>query len=342
MNASLNRRSFLSLSASFAATALAQPSRPSSGLGIASTSFTTPSAAGAARPTSLALLERCQALGAAGIQANLSGDLPKLRARAEELGMFLEGMVSLPRNGDVAGFERALLDAKASGATVVRSAALSGRRYETFATTQAWIDWRRQALDALKLAVPILEKHRMPLALENHKDFTLEELEPLLASYSSEYLGVCLDFGNNVALLDDPMEFAERMAPYALTTHVKDMGVQPYADGFLLSEVLLGHGILDLPRMLALIRRARPRTRFILEMITRDPLKVPCLTDAYWAPFPERNGRHLARTMRLVTQRASREPLPTVSQLSREARQAVEESNIRACLAHFREKLQPA
>ncbi len=145
-----------------------------------------------------------------------------------------------------------------------------------------------------------------------------------------------------MALLDEPMEFAEHLAPYALSTHVKDMAVQPYADGFLLSEVRLGEGILDLPRIVALIRKARPGTRFILEMITRDPLKVPCLTDAYWAPFPDRNGRHLARTMRLVTQRASREPLPSVSQLSREARQDLEDSNIRACLRYFREKLQPA
>jgi len=275
------------------------------------------------------------------MQANLTGDISKLRARADELGMFVEGMVPLPRNGDVAAFERVLLDAKAAGATVVRSAALSGRRYETFATVQAWTEWRNQALAAIKLALPIVEKHRLPLALENHKDWTLEELEPMLASYSSEYLGVCLDFGNNIALLDDPMEFAERLAPYALSTHVKDMGVQPYADGFLLSEVRLGQGILDLPRIIALVHKARPRTRFILEMITRDPLKVPCLTDAYWAPFPDRNGRHLARTMRMVNQRAIREPLPSVSQLSREARQAAEETNIRACLSYFREKLQP-
>lgn len=281
-------------------------------------------------------------MGSAGIQANLSGDLAKLRARAEELGMFVEGMVSLPRNGDVAAFERALIDAKAAGATVVRAAALSGRRYETFATTQAWTEWRGQTLAALKLALPIVEKHRMQLALENHKDWTLEELEPMLKSYSSEYLGVCLDFGNNIALLDDPVEFAERLAPYAVSTHVKDMAVQPYADGFLLSEVRLGEGILDLPRILALVRKARPKTNFLLEMITRDPLKVPCLTDAYWAPFPDRNGRHLARTMRMVMQRAGRAPLPTVNQLSPEARQELEESNIRACLSYFRERLQPA
>ena len=37
-----------------------------------------------------------------------------------------------------------------------------------------------------------------------------------------------------------------------------------------------------------------------LEMITRNPLEVPCLTDKYWATFPDRNGRYLADTLRLV------------------------------------------
>src|ERR1700694_3694396 len=94
---------------------------------------------------------------------------------------------------------------------------------------------------------------------------------------SSEYLGVCLDTGNNIALLDNPMDVIERLAPYALSTHFKDMAVEPHADGFLLSEVPLGEGIVDLQRAAAAIRRAHPKMRFTLEMITRNPLQVPCL-----------------------------------------------------------------
>src|SRR5262249_7258953 len=44
------------------------------------------------------LLEKCRQLGGSGIQAELNGDLKKLRARAEQLGMWIEGMVSVPRN----------------------------------------------------------------------------------------------------------------------------------------------------------------------------------------------------------------------------------------------------
>jgi sugar phosphate isomerase/epimerase len=167
----------------------------------------------------------------------------------------------------------------------------------------------------------------------------VEEHERLLKSYSSEYLGACLDFGNNIALLDDPMEVVERLAPYTLTTHVKDMAVQPYEDGFLLSEVPLGSGILDLPKIVATVRKARPAASFMLEMITRDPLKVPCLTEKYWAPFPGRNGAYLARTLKLVRDRASKTPLPVVSGKPREERMKLEEENVKLCLRYAREKL---
>ena len=53
-------------------------------------------------------------------------------------------------------------------------------------------------------------------------------------------------------------------------------------------------------QVIATIHKARPETRMTLEMITRDPLKVPCLTDGYWATFPHRGGEYLARTLRLA------------------------------------------
>ena len=96
------------------------------------------------------------------------------------------------------------------------------------------------------------------------------------------------------------MEVVEALAPRAFTTHFKDMGLEEYREGFLLAEVPLGTGVLDLPRVVRILRAARPEIRFNLEMITRDPLKVPCLTERYWATFPDLPGRHLARTLSLV------------------------------------------
>ena len=304
-------------------------------MGIAWTSYMT-----VAKPKdALEFLMRCHALGAAGIQAPLHGDLRQLRGRAEQLGMYIEGMVQLPANGETSAFEKNIQDAKDAGALCVRAAALSGRRYESFASLA---DWRKFVTDSrrnLEAALPILGKYKIPLALENHKDWTADEMVELMKSHPSEYLGVCLDFGNNIALLDDPINVTEMLAPFTIATHVKDMGVEWFNDGFLLSEMVLGQGFLDLPRMISLIRQSRPTTRFSLEMITRDPLQVPCLTDKYWIAFPDRNGVFLARTMQLVQRYKSTTPLPRISGLSPEAQLQAEQENVRASMQYAHEKL---
>jgi 3-oxoisoapionate decarboxylase len=330
----LTRRRFVqSIGAGVAMKALADSTK--TGMGIAWTSYMT-----VAKPKdALEFLARCHDLGAAGIQTPLRGDLRRLRAQAEQFGMYVEGMVQLPTSTDSSAFEKNIQDAKEAGALCVRAGALSGRRYETFASLA---DWRKFVSDSkrnIAAAVPILEKHKMPLALENHKDWTADEMAALMQSHASEYLGVCLDFGNNISLLDDPMNVVEVLAPFTIATHVKDMGVEWFNDGFLLSEMVLGQGFLNLPRMLSLVRSARPSTRFSLEMITRDPLQIPCLTDRYWTTFPERNGVFLARTMQLVQKHKSPQPLPRISGLSPDAQLQAEQENVRASLAYARKTL---
>jgi hypothetical protein len=65
-------------------------------------------------------------------------------------------------------------------------------------------------------------------------------------------------------------------------------------------------------------------------MITRDPLRVTCLSEKYWVTFPERNGVFLARMMQLVQKHKS--ALPRVGQLSHDAQRRLEEDNVRTSL----------
>ena len=304
-------------------------------LGIASTSYSM-----AWRPNgTLEFLEHCHELGAAGIQAPISGDLKKIRDRAEQTGMYIEAMVSLPHGSDASGFEAALKNAQAIGAVALRSACLAGRRYETFSTLDDWRQFVTESHKSIEAALPILDHYKIPLGLENHKDWTAGEMSALLSRYSSEYLGVCLDFGNNISLLDDPMSVVEKLAPYVVTTHVKNIAVQPCDDGFLLSEVVLNEGLLDLRRITSLSRQSRPRARFSLEMITRNPLTIPCLTDKYWVTFPDRNGIFLARTLKLVEKERTPQPLPQISQLEHGEQLRMEEQNVVACLRYADEAL---
>jgi hypothetical protein len=117
------------------------------------------------------------------------------------------------------------------------------------------------------------------------------------------------------------------------------MGVEEYPDGFLLSEVPLGKGFLNLSKIIALCKHHNSAVTFNLEMITRDPLEIPCLKHEYWAAFDRVPGSDLARTLRMVKQNKSKSPLPRISQLSAEDRLAAEEENIVECLSYSRNKL---
>lgn len=329
----MNRRTFLAAAAA-APLSLAAP--PRCRMGVATTSYLS-----FWRPKdSYEFLEHCDALGAGGVQLPLTSDDPaylsKFRARAEKAGMYVEVMAPLPK-GDIAEFEKQIKAAKAVGADRVRAGALGGRRYETFANLQDWKAFVAESKASIERAVPVLERNRVKMALENHKDWTVDEHVALLKEYHSEYLGALIDTGNNISLLDDPMQVIRELAPYAVGTHVKDMGVAEYADGFLLSEMPLGDGMLDMKAVIGAILKARPDTRITLEMITRDPLKVPVLTEKYWATFPGRNAKQLADTLAMV--RKHRRNLPTVSGLSREMQIRLEDDNVKRSLYYGRTQL---
>jgi 3-oxoisoapionate decarboxylase len=290
------------------------------------------------------LIEHCHDIGAGGVQVmvrNWSGDFAKkVRDRRENLGLYFEGSIALPKNEeDCSIFEQDVIAAKEAGATVLRSVCLSGRRYELFHSKEAFEDFKKNSITSLEWAEPIVRKHQMKLALENHKDWRAPELVAIMKHLSSEWVGVTLDFGNNIALVEDPMDTVRALAPYAFSTHVKDMGVEEYKDGFLLSEVPLGGGYLDLKMICDICKQHNPAITFNLEMITRDPLKIPCLTKDYWSTFGDVRAHDLAHTLRVVRDNTYKSALIAVSHLSDEQRLAAEEENVLTSLQYSKAAL---
>jgi sugar phosphate isomerase/epimerase len=291
-------------------------------------------------------LQFCRQRGAGGVQTPIpardEGYAAGVRRFLDESGMWLEGSVRLPRDrAEVGRFEADVRAAKAAGAGVLRTVMLAGRRYETFSTADEYRRFKQSSAESVALAAPVAARHRVRLAVENHKDYRSDELVELLRQVSSEYVGVTVDTGNNLALLEDPMETVEALAPFAFTVHLKDMAVEECPQGFLLSEVEFGRGFLDLPGITATLRKHRPDVRFNVEMATRDPLLIPCLTDRYWATFAELPGKTLARALSLVRSRTEGRPLPRVSALPPEERVAKEDASVKACLEYATTRLQP-
>ncbi len=326
----MKRRTFLATAA--ASTAFLSAATPQYRMGVATTCYLS-----YLRPRDAhAFLELCAERGAGGVQSMLPADPAKFRARCEQLGMFYEAM--LPLSPDVEAMRSSIRKAKESGAVACRVGALSGRRYETFATMDDWKKFVADARAKITAASKAAEAEKMTLGLENHKDWTLEDALGLMKEFGHEHFGMLLDTGNNLSLLDNPYEFVEKLAPYTTVTHLKDMAWQEHPTGFEMSEMTFGEGQLDMKRIIDTIRKARPRTNMVLEMITRNPLVVPCLTEKYWATMPQRSAVFLANTLRMVRENKPAKPLPRMDQLSSEQRLKLEDENVKTCLRVAKEQ----
>jgi sugar phosphate isomerase/epimerase len=292
----------------------------------------------------LALLAECRQLGAGGIQGPLAlEDLAaaaELRQRAESYSMFIEASVNPPRDeADVTRFDKEVQLAKAAGASVGRTVIMPGRRYEQFKSREEFLSFEAAGLKSLQLAEPVLARHRFCLGVENHKDQRIAEKLALLKRLSSEFIGLCVDVGNNLALLEDPLDTVHAFAPWAFTVHLKDHAVGEYAEGFLLADAALGDGFLDLPAIVKVLREAKPDIKFNFESITRDALRVPILTQGYWATLSDTPAPALARILRLVKTHSHPEAPVTVSKLPAAQQLELERRNVERSLVYARERL---
>lgn len=251
----------------------------------------------------------CREQGFGGVQMSLkirpADECRALRAQMDKLGAYVEGTIGPPKeSADIERFEAELRTAKECGAKVLRTVLSTGRRYEVNKSVEDYRAFKARAWEYLQRAEPIVARHGLKLAVENHKDYRADELLDVIRKLGSVYIGVCLDTGNNIALLEDPWQVIDTLAPVTMTVHLKDMGVEESADGFLLAEVPLGEGFLDIPRIIQRVSRANSQARFNLEMMTRDPLRIPCFTDEFWSSMDGVPGVDLGRSMRMVKQHA--------------------------------------
>jgi len=110
-----------------------------------------------------------------------------------------------------------------------------------------------------KEAVKVAADYDIRMAVENHIDFTADEILTLLEGVGSPYLGLNFDTGNFVRLLDDPIKGMKKLAPHVLATHVKDLkprkGV-PVDEWYFFSSTPVGEGIVDNLELVRLLKAA--------------------------------------------------------------------------------------
>jgi len=140
------------------------------------------------------------------------------------------------------------------------------------------------------------------IALENHAgDMQAREVKTIIEESGKDFVASCLDTGNPVWCIEDPFVSLETLAPYVVTTHVRDSAVFETARGAAWQWVALGDGSVDLVRYVAQFRQRCPKSSMQLEIITgRPPAVQPYLEADFWKAFPKMPAWEFARFVALA------------------------------------------
>jgi sugar phosphate isomerase/epimerase len=230
--------------------------------------------------------------------------LKRLRHRAEELNVLLEvhGGVAL---GKWSKFEDTMHRAAALGSKVVGCSFGFLMRPDRINTLDAWDEHTRQCEARLRELAPLAKSLGLTIAVENHLDFSVEELRDLIKRVNSPNVRVLLDVGNIIGTLDDPTEAADILGPLTVATHYKDFAIEEVARGFRFCMVPLGCGSLRLREITErLLKHVDPEMGMSIEMINGQHFELNWLEDRFWTAYRKKTARQLAATLRHVRGKA--------------------------------------
>ena len=90
----------------------------------------------------------------------------------------------------------------------------------------------------------------------------------MLDQVDSEYVGICYDTGNSLAVLEDPIFTAQELACYAFTTHFKDCAFAMAPYGTKITHTGLGRGILPLKQIFEIVKREAHDPNINIEVVS--------------------------------------------------------------------------
>jgi 3-oxoisoapionate decarboxylase len=122
------------------------------------------------------------------------------------------------------------------------------------------------------------------LAVENHGgDLQAREMKMMIEAVGRDVMGVCLDSGNPVWMLEDPHMTLEMLIPYAETCHVRDSAVWKVPEGIAVRWVNMGEGNVDIDGWIRKFIQAKPGLPIIFENLVSANPRVHAVYDPkFW------------------------------------------------------------
>ena len=234
--------------------------------------------------------------------------LKSVRERANELGLEIEaGMGSICPSSTAFGPQRAgtaertskMLHVASMLGSKVLKCYLGGRGDRK--TDTPLNEHIQNSVSTLKAVREQAMDLGIKLAVENHGDLQCRELKMLIEEAGPEYVGACFDSGNAAHLGEDPLVALEYIAPYVVTSHIRDSVVWSHPKGAAVQWVAMGDGNIGMEKLAERYKTICSQATFTIEIITGSPPRIlNYLEEDYWDEFPDMPAWEFARFEKLV------------------------------------------
>ena len=229
--------------------------------------------------------------------------LERVRAHADSRGLDIEiGMLSIcptsgifdPSQGTVdEQLGRAIDAAVVCGSPLVRCVLGNTFDRRMPGGIERHID---QVLQVLRRMRSRVIDAGVKIALENHSgDMQARELKMLVETAGTDFVGVCIDSGNASWAIEDPHLTLDTLAPYVLTSHMRDSAVWNTPAGVVAQWTRMGEGNVDIARYIRTYLERCPGRAVSLELIMHRQRTFDYHDDEFWVAYRSTPAWEFAR-----------------------------------------------
>lgn len=161
----------------------------------------------------------------------------------------------------------------------------------------------------LKAARSMAMDYGVKIAMENHAgDMQARELVQLIEAAGKEFVGANMDSGNAAWTAEDPLQSLETLAPYVLTTSLRDSLIWESENGATVQWTAMGEGNVGMENYLKRFRELCPNAPLFIETIGGFNREIAYLKPEFWKSYPNMRASELARFVALAKKGKSRPP----------------------------------
>ena len=270
--------------------------------------------------------------------------LEKVRAYAEKLGIEIElGMRSIcpsstlfdPKQGTAEEqITRMLESAKIVGSKIVRAFLGSMADRSTAIPMEGHIE---NAIKVLRNVRSRTLDSGLKIAIENHAgDMQARELRSLIEGAGKDFVGACIDSGNPLWTIEDPHLTLETLAPYVLTSHVRDSAVWRTPEGSAVQWVRMGEGNVGIRDWVKKYAELCPGKAMSLETIVTGARNYNYLQPKFWDAYRKTPAWEFVRYLAIAEKGTAR---PNPAPVPKEKQAEKEREDLEASIRYAREIL---